>query len=151
MLAQNTITKTTYKRKYLVGFMASEGWSLWWQSKGHGSRKSWKFTVWSPNRRQRELTGNDQTFEPQNPSPMTLSSNKAMPLDPSQTVLPTSDNVFKHKDLWGPSHSNTAVDVLASLESSCKCLLPGNVTMKYCFLPMFPLLSTMHFSKLLLL
>jgi hypothetical protein len=100
LLQQNTMTRATYKRKHLVGFR--ELGSMVAEQR-HGSRNSWETTSWSISRGKRKSTSKRAgAFGTPNPTPWHISSNKATPPNPSQTVLPTADQVCKHMSLWEP-------------------------------------------------
>lgn len=53
-------------------------------------------------------------FETSNPPLVTHLLLKAIPPNPSQTVLPAGNQTFKYMSLWGQSHSNTTHDLLTS-------------------------------------
>lgn len=78
----------------------------------HGSRQalhgnsSWQLKLGSINKGWRanwELHG---LLKPQGLPQWYTSSNKAIPPNPFQTVLPMREQAFKHTSLWGHSHSN---------------------------------------------
>lgn len=61
--------------------------------------------IWSRDTRQRKVTGNVWIFEPQNLLPGHISSYKSPPPNPSQTVSPSGEQVYKHMSLWRPLSS----------------------------------------------
>lgn len=81
-------------------------WEYMMQEQRHGDRNSWELPTWS-KAWGRESTGDGgRLLRPQSPPPWYISSNNAIPPNPSPTVPPTGHQIFKSWVYWGHSHSN---------------------------------------------
>lgn len=106
-----TMTKAAYRIQHLIGVRVSGG-RVVTEVQRHGGRDNWEFTSWPTSKKQTEAHLEWlETFEASKPIPSEV---------PLLTVLPSGDQVFKHRSFWGPFLLKTTT---VNLSGACTRLL----------------------------